>query len=117
MTKREQLEDSHGRTVASVSIDNDFSVNLSTSFAFGGVAVLQIIGFLGCFYLIIKAMELFARSVKADELTRGWLHATSALAFFGAMGFALLLAHSGSRLSEGGMSATPISSDHSSHEH
>lgn len=64
--------------------------------------MLQIIGWLGCLYLVVKAMEIAASSSFRDELGHLKPFATGAIlvAWIGAVGFALWLGAQGGILSQ-----------------
>ncbi|QSR18404.1 hypothetical protein [Novosphingobium sp. KA1] len=59
--------------------------------------MLQIIGWLGCLYLIVKALEMAANPAYRDDsgVLKGYAVAACLLAWMGAIGFALWLAAQG----------------------
>jgi len=62
--------------------------------------MLQLIGWLGCLYLVVKALELAASSSFRDENgnMKTTAMAAAVLAWFGAAGFALLFLGQGAAL-------------------
>lgn len=54
--------------------------------------MLQIIGWLGCFYLVIKAMEMLGNAPRDEHGKRSaWTDIGAALAVLGAMAFVIML--------------------------
>ncbi|MFT4056292.1 MAG: hypothetical protein QM681_17445 [Novosphingobium sp.] len=67
-------------------------------YRYWGIAVLQIIGWLGCLYLVVKGFEISASSAMRDENGKARFGATTAcmLAWGGAVVFGIWLADQGS---------------------